>query len=361
MKIGILTFHRSYNYGAVLQAYALKTYLSQKGHDASIIDYWPKYHQRMYHYVKAENVFRRNLLKGAFYLYKRLLSLSVLKRRRQVFETFQYEYLGLNRDISCSEIESQNEHYDWVIYGSDQIWRKYLKSMVLRYTGFDPAYWGYCISAKKMSYAASLGNLSVVDKEDEIFIKDRLRGFSFVSVREKGLKNMLNSVGINDVEQVIDPIFLLSAEEWSSIIPNSFNPPKFPYLLYYRLTSSTGMDRYVSLHAKKYGLQTIVIDGNSMIDPGAFVGYFKNATFVCTTSFHGTAFAIRFGRQFLASGMVGNSDRVRTLCAEIGLLDRYVDSWDNSIDLREIDYKFVFPRLECYIEDSKSFIDQIKN
>ena len=40
-KTGILTFHWAANYGAVLQACALQTYLSRAGHDAEIIDYRP--------------------------------------------------------------------------------------------------------------------------------------------------------------------------------------------------------------------------------------------------------------------------------------------------------------------------------
>ena len=43
MRIGILTFHRAKNYGAVLQCYALATYLKSLGYDTRIIDYYPKY------------------------------------------------------------------------------------------------------------------------------------------------------------------------------------------------------------------------------------------------------------------------------------------------------------------------------
>ena len=43
MKIGILTYHRAHNYGALLQAYALQTYLRGLGHEVEIIDYWPDY------------------------------------------------------------------------------------------------------------------------------------------------------------------------------------------------------------------------------------------------------------------------------------------------------------------------------
>lgn len=48
MKIGILTYHRSNNYGALLQAIALRTVLSDNGHDVTFVDYWPGYQQDRY-------------------------------------------------------------------------------------------------------------------------------------------------------------------------------------------------------------------------------------------------------------------------------------------------------------------------
>ena len=39
MKIGILTFQRADNYGAMLQCYALQEYLKSAGHEVEVIDY----------------------------------------------------------------------------------------------------------------------------------------------------------------------------------------------------------------------------------------------------------------------------------------------------------------------------------
>ena len=40
MNIGIFTFHRAFNYGAVLQAYGLYKWLQNSGHNVHFIDYW---------------------------------------------------------------------------------------------------------------------------------------------------------------------------------------------------------------------------------------------------------------------------------------------------------------------------------
>ena len=52
MKIGILTYHRAHNYGAMLQAYALRTFLREQGHQVEFVDYWPKSHQKQYVLIK---------------------------------------------------------------------------------------------------------------------------------------------------------------------------------------------------------------------------------------------------------------------------------------------------------------------
>ena len=38
-KIGIITYHFALNYGAVLQCYALKEYLSSIGYDVIVLNY----------------------------------------------------------------------------------------------------------------------------------------------------------------------------------------------------------------------------------------------------------------------------------------------------------------------------------
>ena len=56
MKIGILTYHRAENYGALLQAYGLKIYLSSLGHDVSFVDYWPEYHQKYHKILRMDKI-----------------------------------------------------------------------------------------------------------------------------------------------------------------------------------------------------------------------------------------------------------------------------------------------------------------
>ena len=47
-KVGILTYHKAINYGANLQAVALRTVLENLGAEAFFYDYYPDYHKRLY-------------------------------------------------------------------------------------------------------------------------------------------------------------------------------------------------------------------------------------------------------------------------------------------------------------------------
>lgn len=63
MKIGILTYHRAHNYGAVLQAYALRTFLQKQGHDVEFVDYWPDSHEEKYKTFLSTHLTRYRLSK----------------------------------------------------------------------------------------------------------------------------------------------------------------------------------------------------------------------------------------------------------------------------------------------------------
>ena len=43
MRIAIITFHDTANFGATLQCAALNRFLAQKGHEVEVINYLPQY------------------------------------------------------------------------------------------------------------------------------------------------------------------------------------------------------------------------------------------------------------------------------------------------------------------------------
>lgn len=179
MKIGILTYHRSHNYGALLQAIALRHVLTGLGHDAYFIDYWPEYHADMYKLFSSIEFHSYSLFGKIKYIVKTaILSRNKIKRIKS-FNRF------IDRFITPHSLPT-TESFDIIIYGSDQIWRKQPR---IGYH-FNPVYFGdNQFEAKKhITYAASMGNIKDLSPADEETIQKWLRHFSFISVRETDLQ-----------------------------------------------------------------------------------------------------------------------------------------------------------------------------
>ena len=159
MKIGILTYHRSHNYGALLQAIALRKVLADMGHEVTFIDYWPAYHRHMYalfsfHWMMS----RKGIWSKWSYLKYCFCNYSARKKRKLSFDKFISEYIE-------PYTSSMDESYDVVIHGSDQIWRKQPEINT-----YNPVYFGChdIVARRKVSYAASIGTPPQKDEEKQI-------------------------------------------------------------------------------------------------------------------------------------------------------------------------------------------------
>jgi hypothetical protein len=363
MKIGILTFHRAINYGAIFQAYATLTFLKALGHDVEIIDYWPKEHEQEYKLVNFNNFRKRSFLSKAKFVLNTLIAYSRKKKRHEGCLSFIYKEFSLSRNAKHTTGESIVDNYDVVIYGSDQIWRK--KNYINHDNGFDKVFWGaYPLNTKKrIAYAASMG---IVDsnEEDDVVIKRLLSNFDSISVRETDLKRLIDKMGYESV-LCIDPVFLLTKSSWEAIIPKAFSI-KDKYILFYHHSFSQDALSLVKDLAKQ--MKCRIIEVNSTViptafgkryfntaQPGEFLGLFRDAEFVVTTSFHGTAYSVLMEKQFYALGMGHNSQRSRTLLDYAGLSDRYIDDLDHLCEL-DINYTEVNNSIEPIIEASKQFL-----
>lgn len=217
MRIGILTFHRAHNYGAVLQCYALQQYLVNQGHSVSVIDYEPQEFRDFYNWCKPDFLKVRNPIE----LIRRL---TILNRRRQRYASFR-KFISLKLNL-CPIGEIFSNPFDLVIVGSDQVWNCI--------NGIDPFYWGaikFPIQTTVASYAASMPDK--IDKELSPRLKTLLDNFKYISVRETLLQtNLINLTGRNDIYQVVDPTLLLDTAEWAKIA-SSDRKIRQPYLLLY--------------------------------------------------------------------------------------------------------------------------------
>lgn len=356
MKIGILTYHRSHNYGAMLQAYALKTFLIELGHSVEFVDYWPLYRKDFYHSQKLS--FFRKIIG-----FRREVFTFHLKRRKyKLFNDFLINELSVKGGVSVRYGREISDDYDFIICGSDQIWRNYdLKEI----KGIDEVYWGAYpekSKAKKIAYAASMGHLNPQDF-DSNQIKSVLSNFSSISVREELIKDFIQPFSSDEIKCVLDPIFLLDISKWGNLFNSRIRKNK--YLLFYNLLNHKEYREEVKGFAKERGLEIIEVRGGvsplnfnsglqQILGPKEFLSLIYHAEFVISKSFHGVAFAILFEKQFLALGMGENAERVKSLLKSLDIQDRYIS---NRVAINsQINFQNVKERLNILKIYSTSFL-----
>lgn len=347
MKIGILTYHRAHNYGAVLQAYALKTFLNKKGvKNVYFVDYWPEYHKDVY------RLFRRNYYKQLFlvrkikYIIGFFLHLFNSIKKNKAFSIFIDNFLEPK--------EKPEANYDIVIYGSDQIWR-YQDFPGIH--GYNPIYFASeDIKAHyRIAYSASMGIIHDTD-ESRVFLSKALKNFDFIGVREKDLFDYIKPFVSCPLLQTIDPVFLLNKDEWLKILPP--NPVKEKYILMLQWQKEADL---IPSAAKKIseetGLKLIKIFGyvSAGIGPLDFLSLICHAEFVLSSSFHGVAFSIIFNRPFFAF-LRSNQNRVVSLLNSLGLQKQFITSIDQISINKRIDWSIVNQKIRVSKESSESFL-----
>ena len=362
MKIGILTYHRAENYGALLQAYGLKIYLSSLGHDVSFVDYWPEYHQKYHKILRMDKILYGSLKEKLVSIYNVLFWGMFRYRRRRNLQRFMHEHLGLTQNPLYSKDNDIVKGYDCVVYGSDQIWRKQSQISDI---GFNSWYFGSdnIITPVKIAYAASMGQI-LCSEDDHSYLIKYLGGFSHLSVREQDLKEKLNTLGFHP-ELVCDPVFLLPKEEWRKI----FSPQEYKekYILVYNLLENketvvlaekihqqTGLPikeiniRFGIRHLGKRYIRIAKVDD--------FLSLIDNAEYVVSNSFHGVAFSLIFEKNFFAIGMEEKSSRVISLLNIAGLDDRYLSSVDKLNLNRSINFQLIRKKMDPFIQKSKDYL-----
>lgn len=366
MKIGILTFHRALNYGAVLQCYALYSILNDLGHDVKIIDYRPDYVE---YYRKIIPVFKIKRTQG-FSKKLRLILASLLWGRSTIEATKRFDNFILSHFAFTKIVKSREQvpnDFDVIIVGSDQVW-----SPQICY-GFDPVFWGQFPHKQIVlsSYAASMEGLSQLSHSDWHRIMENLKSFSHISVREMQLQKELNKRLTISCECNIDPSLLLNEDAYESIIEEP--SVEGDYVLVFSVVQAPGLMDFANAIAKKMNIKVVVVysqytpkvfrkkgDGKVLCPSiGGFLGLIKKARCVLTTSFHGTAFSIILRRPFYTA-CHGKGERVRSLLSQLDLNDRLIDFSSSSIEsfcFSDINFSDVNIKLDNMRKDSMRYLN----
>ena len=354
MKIGILTYHKAHNYGALLQAIATRVVLEKMGNEVYYVDYEPQYHKVRYLPFSFRELYYRRIKLGWRYIKNYVCFFREIHLRYQNFHSF----IKNNIEPYC---KSAAESFDLVVYGSDQIWRKQRRKI-----GYNPMYFAdqRVRSKRKISYAASIGILPNTE-EDILQVKKMCSNFDNISVREKDLKDFLMNNGFKNVRLDVDPTLLLPKEFWKYYVTPSVDTN---YILLYHLQQSAFDIRKVEEFAKQQNLSLKIIYGDVVtkqtdVDdvvagPAEFLSLVYNAACVLTSSFHGLVFSILFEKPFYASFAYKKERAISTL-EQLGL-EKFLIDGNKTIDKIPlgIDYKSVKQRLEQLKQSSLDYLKE---
>ena len=342
MKIGILTFHRTNNYGAVLQNFALIKTIENSGlgevHD---IDFRDSALEKPYEVTIFPNT-KMNPVKAVYNTFHNLRFYRRRKRGAKAFDAFRHQYLNMTKSYTAEELSENAEPFDIYITGSDQIWNKNIVNRnKTDYTDMIFSL-GFVRQGRKIAFAASAGNVEYIDPE----IMQYISSIDEISVREKSLYDYLHGrLNHKKIYQVSDPVFLLDRNEWNSFLPPE-RAVRQKYILIYCVGVRDEVIRKAKVIAKKNHCKIVYLDYRYRIyhngicicdgSPFTFVQLIRDAECVIASSFHATAFSIIFEKPFLTyslagSGIFATGSRIVGLLNHYKLQDRLTDPHDDEL------------------------------
>ncbi|MCR5797623.1 MAG: polysaccharide pyruvyl transferase family protein, partial [Eubacterium sp.] len=290
-------------------------------------------------------------------------------RKKKGFSDFRKKHLVLSKkSYSTDDIKDTNSLYRVFITGSDQVFN-------YTNTGFDETYFLSFVEKpnSKCAYAASFG-FHEVPVEYMNRYKDLLKGFEYISFREQSGSELYNMLTLEHAQTLLDPTLVARRKIWDFGV-NSNNKCA-PYILVYFLERSSKAFAFVNLLKQLTGLKVIYIGSlikrhrenlnaefMGGLSPDEFVNLIKNATYVVTNSFHGTAFSIVFEKQFwvnpLENGKVTN-DRFFSLLNQTGLINRIIpNDYNGDYINNTIDYIEVNVRLDKFRQEAVDYLIKI--
>ena len=344
-KIGIVTIYDDNNFGNRLQNYAVQETIKKMNMKVISIKY-----QR-----DNEAVFKHKIKKVI-----RLFKWKFLKQYKieklKLFKEFNKNIIISKRMYNNKSISMVNKfNINSFIVGSDQVWNPDIKRLtdieLLNFT-----------DKPKAAFSASFGISELPDEYKEK-TKSSLSKFKAISVREDAGKEIIGELGINkDVEVLVDPTMLLSAEEWDRVSnkPKNIKDGEKYILNYFLGKLPDEWDKEIERIAKENDCKIInILDENDsyfVSGPSEFLYLEKNAFLVCTDSFHSSVFSIIYDTPFVVFNRkdkhVSMNSRLDTLLSKFELENRKFNG-SISDDLLKCDYSNGKKILEK--EQKKSF------
>ena len=341
MKIGIVTINDNNNYGNKLQNYAVQTFLEKNNIKTKTIKNNPDTNNR-------ENVKNYNKKRIKNYLHDKKIQLkSILKpnKRREKFEKFNKNIKFTNKVFN---INNKNivRKYNYFVAGSDQIWNPNFG----RLSDFDLL--SFAKPEQRIAFSASFGISKLPEEYRE------------KTKKEAGKRIVEELTGRKDIQVLVDPTMLLTAEEWDKVSkkPEQLKENKKYILNYFLGELSEKRKKEIERIAKENSCDIInILDKKSpfyQTGPSEFLYLEKNAFLICTDSFHSAVFAILYQKPFIVfdreDSNIKMNSRLETLLKKFDLKDRWFENEIKENQLK-IDYTEAFKILEEERNKVKTF------
>ena len=353
-KIGIVTHYGVHNHGAQLQLFALINFLKQNGYSARALQF-----EKDYRYMDptAKNKYSISFKSIPFYV-KYLLSNGINKtyfnyKKKKIFDTFRNKNNILG-DLYNDFLE------DLIIIGSDEVFSVE--------TGVTDAFWGNNAKCRNIiSYAGSFGPTTldeIKQKKLEDYISNSINNFLSIAVRDKNSKEIIETLSSKKAQLTCDPVILYGYENEIKVQKRKI---KEDYILLYSYDNNMNSESDISLvrHISKelklpvysIGFYHKWCDKNINADPIELLGYFKNAKYIITDTFHGTVMSLITESNF-ATKLRGNSNKLYNLLSEYNLQDRIFDNAEGCIDIlqQEVNYEEVNRGIRENRNNSKKYL-----
>ena len=364
MKVSIITILDNTNFGTYLQALATGLVVKSLGHDGELIRYTRP--------IMTLKGYPKTILKerGILSWMKHRNDIKGIIELRNKDYAFLGCYLPITEEYTSYKALCKNPPVaDVYITGSDQVWNSIYNRGVDKsfYLEFAPR------QARRIAYAASIGMDDFANEEKPI-ITSLLRKYAQITVREKSAQQILKKLDIKS-EVVLDPTLLLNCNQWNDIAKKNKISFLEKYILIYSVEQKQQDEliaHYAKAIAEQKGLKIYHVSYGgtnkqfSCADkffgkatPEVFLGLMQGANYVVVSSFHGTAFAINFQKQFLTISANRFNSRLYNLLETTGLQDRQISNkcYDLS-SLKDIDYTQINIELD---KQRKKSLALIKN
>lgn len=331
MQVGILTMHRVLNYGSFMQGFALKSVIESFGHEVRFMDF--QNGQPRHNGQKVEMPTLANKLSKVPGALRDVVGTIKKRRFRHKFNTYFRDNCW--RTLGVAQPPNYSLRADAVVIGSDEVFN-YTQNHAF---GYVPALFGHDIEAPLiLSYAPSAGYANWTDAQADGMVdelRSGLQRLKHISVRDENTRRLVESVTGTSPTLVIDPTLIY---DFDHLLPAE-RQIKERYMVVYayegRMDSPAEIAA-ITAFARKHGLKTVTAgsyhgwcDENLVVSPFELLRLFKDAEYVVTDTFHGSIFAMKYGRQ-LATFLRGdnplgsNANKVSFLLHQLGMESRIV-------------------------------------